>query len=130
MKQPRPSWVRPAMALFAIAWAIGNAQAACHYYKDKDCPQTYACYGQQWSLVDTDTWQQRWDCGSGFLDPLYLQHQNCKYYRDGAPIDAEKYCGPVEMVPRTSNDLPITCPAKPCVGPGSPVNPPGSGSGT
>ena len=120
---------------FGVAAALlsaATANAECHYYNQKLCPQYYACFGKQWTLVDTAYWFQRWDCGSGYIDPLYTQSRNCKYTNPTQGIDQDKFCGPIEMYPRTdANNQPISCPNPlPCVGPGSPVNPPGSGSGT
>lgn len=104
-----------------------QTNGACHYYKKEACPGDQTCGGRQWKLDSGDFYNLRWDCGSGFLDPLYEKAVYCTYVPDDAIFSniQQRACGPREMVPRLDiKRNPITCPAKPCVGKGSAVAPP------
>ncbi len=114
----------------AVGLVISNkTQAACDYYKSTPCPQTYTCNNSPWVLLNkSQTYYQRWSCGSGYSDPVYQKWYQCVYVSNfNQPILTQAKCGPIEMRPQFSDRLqltPVTCPSKPCVGPGQLVEPP------
>ena len=114
----------------AVGLVISNqTQAACDYYNSIQCPATYTCNNSPWIIETPNTrYNQRWSCGSGYRDPVYQKRYNCVYISHfNHPIQTQAKCGPIEMRPQFSDQLqliPVTCPSKPCVGPGQLVEPP------
>lgn len=109
--------------------SLNQTQAACDYYKSILCPPKYTCKGSQW-IIETELtrYAQRWSCGSGYLDPVYVKSYQCVYISNfNKPIIDQANCGPFEMKPQFTDKnglTPVTCPPKPCVGPGEALEPP------
>ena len=118
------------LTIGAVGLAISNqTQAACDYYKEIKCPNTYTCDNSPWILeTQFQTYYTRWSCGSGYRDPVYQKGYRCVYISNfNKGIHTQAKCGPVEMRPQFSDAhqiAPVICPPKPCVGPGQLVEPP------
>ena len=91
----------------AVGLAVSNqTQAACDYYKSLKCPLYYHCNNAVWEMLDTNNYNQRWACGSGYRDPVYQKSYKCVYVSQiNKSIKGQANCGPYEMRPKFTDQL-------------------------